>query len=178
MGRQSKENDILDLFFNQPTKQWHFKALEDNIPIAKSKIAKWLNIFQKQNIIKRIKTDGKMPFYISKHGHSDYRYKKRMFAFEKLYDSGLLSYLGNLKDTESIILFGSFSRSDWTEESDIDIFISGNPSKINIGKFERYLHRDIQIFLVRNNSELGKLGPGLIKNIIKGTLLKGTITDE
>ena len=178
MGRKSKETEMLELFFNYPTKQWHFKELEKRIKIAQSKIAKWLKRFQDKSLIKKIRPKGKMPYYISNYEKPAYRYKKRIFAFEKLYLSGLLSYLSSLENAKSIILFGSFSRSDWSKESDIDIFIYGEVSEIKIGKFEKLLHRDIQIFLCEDKNSLQKMGPGLIKNIIKGTTLKGTITDE
>ena len=44
---------------------------------------------------------------------------------------------------------------------------------MKIAEYEFKLHRDIQLFICRNKEELKKLGPALIRNIIKGNLIKG-----
>lgn len=136
---------------------------------------KWLKKFQKEGIILKIKEKGKMPYYISDYKNPSYQYKKRIFALNKLYNSGFLNHLSSLKKAKSIILFGSFSRSDWYKESDIDLFIYGDPEGLKIAKYELKLHRDIQLFICQNKEGLSKLGDGLIRNIIKGNLIKGNL---
>ena len=175
---KSKENDVLELFFNHPTNQWHFKDVEHKVQIAQSKLDKWLKKLVKEKFIVRVKNKGKRPYYMGNYESSEYQQKKRIFGLNKLYESGLLNYLSSLKEAKSIILFGSFSRSDWYKESDIDVFIYGTPNKIKIGKFERNLHRDIQIFTGSKKQDLIKMGPGLLRSIIKGVLIKGDIPIE
>ena len=175
---KSKENAILELFFNHPTKQWYFKDLEKEIKIAQSKLDKWLKKLVKEKIILRIKKEGKRPYYVGNYDSPEYQQKKRIFGLNHLYESGLLNYLSSLKKVESIILFGSFSRSDWYKKSDIDIFVYGKTKKIPIGKFEQDLHRDIQLFVGSKKQDLIKMGPGLLRSIIKGILIKGDIPIE
>lgn len=175
---KSRKSEILEIFFNYPSKHWSFGELEKKLDIAQSKLAKWLKILQKQKIILKIKEKGKMPYYISYFDHPNYKFKKKIFALEKLEESGFLNHMFQLEKTNSIIIFGSFSRSDWYNSSDIDIFIYGNPPELNIGKYEKILHRDIQIFLGHNKKDLKKMGPGLLRNIIKGDLIKGDIPKE
>lgn len=172
------ENKVLELFFNHPSKQWHFIELTKKIKLAQSKLDKWLKKFQKENLILRIKKKKKLPYYIANHENPSYRYKKKIFALNKLYNTGLLNHLSSLKKTKTIILFGSFSRSDWYKESDIDIFISGDPEGLNVGKYESKLHHDIQLFISKNKIDLKKLGPKLLQNIIQGELIKGNISEE
>ena len=171
MALPSKEEQVKEQFFNQPTKHWHFKEIKKEVNIADSKLSKWLKRLQGQNIIKRIKEKGKMPYYIAEHETPEYKNSKKLFAMKKLHESGLLNYLLSIK-ADTVIIFGSFSRSDWHSRSDIDIFIKGKP-KIEIGKYEKKLQRDIQIFAAQDEKELKKMGSALLKNIIRGDILKG-----
>jgi predicted nucleotidyltransferase len=172
---KSKEDNILELFFNNPTKQWHFEDMLKEGKITRSKASLWLRRLSKQGLIKRIKARGKMPYFIANYSSPDYQNKKRIFALSQLYESGFLNHLVSLGKAKTIILFGSFSRWDWYQKSDIDIFIYGNPEGLDIGKYEIKLHRDIQLFICENMNELKKLGKGLIKSIIKGDIIKGDI---
>ena len=170
---RSKEEHITELFFENPTRQWHFEEMLKEAKITRSKADRWLKKFTKEGLIQRVKDRSKMPYYISNYESPTYKNKKRIFAINRLYESGLLNHLYSLKKAETIILFGSFSRSDWYKNSDIDIFIYGNAEGLRIADYELKLHRDIQLFICQNDEELTKLGSGLIRNIVKGNLIKG-----
>lgn len=172
---KSKENRIIELFFENPTKEWHFEEILKKSKLARSKADNWLKRFIKTDLIKKIKIKGKMPYYISNYDSSEYKNKKKVFALNRLYESGLLNHLTSLKKAKTIIIFGSFSRSDWYYKSDIDIFIYGNSEGLKIAEYELKLHKDMQLFICQNKEELKKLGRPLIKNIIKGNLLKGNL---
>lgn len=172
---ESKEEEIMELFFQEPTREWHFEEIVKEAKIARSKSDRWLKKFIKNKLIKKIKKKGKMPYYISNYTSSEYKNKKKIFTLNKLYESGLLNHLDSLKKVKTIILFGSFSRSDWYKNSDIDIFIYGNPEGLKIADYELKLHRSIQLFICQNKEELVKLGRGLIRNIIKGNKIKGSL---
>ncbi len=172
---ESKERKIVELFFENPTREWHFEEIVEEAKIARSKANNWLKKFVKNNLIKRIKKRNKMPYYIGSCNSPEYKNRKRIFALNKLYESGLLNHLCSLKKVKTIILFGSFSRSDWYKNSDIDIFIYGNPGGLKIVNYELKLHRDIQLFICQDKKGLIKMGDGLIRNIIKGDLIKGNL---
>jgi len=172
---KSKKESIVELFFENPTKEWHFEEIVKEVKITRGKTDNWLKKLVKEGLIKRIKKKGKMPFYISNYSSSEYKVRKRLFALNLLYRSGLLSHLDSLERVKAIILFGSFTRSDWYKGSDIDIFIYGDPEGLKIGAYELKLNRNIQLFNCQNKEELSKLGTGLIRNIIKGNLLKGNL---
>jgi len=115
----------------------------------------------------------KVPYYVGNYESESYRNRKKLFALNKFYEIGLLNHLTSLKKAKTVILFGSFSRWDWYNNSDIDIFIYGSSEGLRIAEYEVKLHKEIQLFICRNNDELKELGVGLVKNIIKGNLLKG-----
>lgn len=172
---KSKEEMVLELFFSNPTKHWHFEGILTEAEIARSKADKWLKRFIKEGLIKRIKKNGEMPYYTADYEKPSYKNKKRIFALNRLYETGLLNHLYSLKKARTVILFGSFARWDWYKDSDIDVFIYGDPEGLNIGKYEIKLRRDIQLFICKDQKELRRFGKGLIRNIIQGDIIKGDI---
>lgn len=172
---RSKEEKVLELFFENPAREWHFEEIVSEAKIARSKTDRWLKKFVKEGLIRRIKKRGKMPHYISNYDSPEYKNQKKIFALEKIHRSGLLNHLSSLEKAKTVILFGSFSRSDWYKDSDIDVFIYGDPEGLKIVDYELKLHKDIQLFICQNKEELSKLGEGLIRNIIKGNLIKGDL---
>lgn len=173
MLRISKEDDVLELFFNYPSKHWQFKKIKEEIGISDTKLDRWLKIFVQKRLIEKIIDDGKMPYYIANHQSVTYKIKKQIFTLEKLEQSGLLDYLNSMENVKAIVLFGSFSKIDWHKNSDIDIFIYGDITNIEINKYEKILGREIQIFLFKNKTELKKINKELLTNIIKGDIIKG-----
>lgn len=172
---KSKEDRIYELFFNYPTREWHFEELVKCAKIARSKADHWLKKCSKESIIKRVKEKGKMPYYRANIVSPNYQNRKRLFALNMLYTSGFLNHIASIEKAETVILFGSFVRSDWYEKSDIDVFIYGDPEGLRIMPYEMQLHRDIQVFICQNKNELQRFGKGFMKNILKGYIVKGNI---
>jgi len=170
---ESKEESVLELFFNS-SKHWHFEELLKESKLSRGRLNIWLKKFEKEGIIKRIKENSKMPYYIGDFDSASYKSRKRLFALEQFYESGFLNHLQTL-NAKSIIIFGSFSRSDWYKESDIDIFIFGDDNEFEQGKYETKLKRDIQVFSAKNEKDLNKMGNKLLKNILTGYLVKGNL---
>ena len=171
---ESKEESVLELFFNS-SKHWHFEELLKESKLSRGRLNIWLKKFEKEGIIKRIKENKKMPYYIGDFDSPSYKSRKRLFALEQFYESGFLNHLQSLEKVKSVIIFGSFSRADWYKESDIDIFIYGDDDEFEQGKYETKLKRDIQLFTAKNEKDLNKIGKELLKNILKGYLVKGDL---
>ena len=170
-----KEEGMLRLFFEEPTKYWHFEKIIKAAQISRPQAAYWLKKFTKDKTIKKIRTKGKMPYYIGNYEHPNYRIKKRLFAMNEMANSGFLQYLMELPKTCTVIIFGSFVRADWYKESDVDLFIYGNTDNLNLGHYEKKLHREIQVFTAQTKKDLKKFGPALIQNILKGYIVKGDL---
>ena len=175
MGQQSKEDKVLELFFNEGSKQWHFEEIVKKSKLSRDKANKWLTKFTKEKIIKKIKKKGKMPYYVSEFSNAEYKNSKRIYALNKLHATGFLNHLMSLKNAKTVILFGSFARADWYQDSDIDIFIYGNDDGFNKYEYEHKLKREIHVFTAENTTELKELGESLMQNIIQGNRIKGTL---
>ncbi len=174
MGRKSKEEEVLELFFIEPTKHWHFKEIKLLINIADNKISRWLKEFIRMKLITRIKEEGSMPYYISNYQNPEYQNRKKLFSIKKLYESGFLNHLMSL-NAKTIILFGSFSRWDWHKNSDIDLFIYGDDEDLEQAKYEKILNHKIQLFSFKNKSSLKKIPKELLQNIVKGNIISGDL---
>ena len=169
----SKEEFILVLFFNEPSRHWHFENIIKESKVSRSKVNKWLKKLESEGMIQHIKPEKKMPYFIGNFEDPRYQEKKRLFALEMLERKGLLSHLSSLPNAKTIILFGSMSRWDWYKDSDIDLFIYGDDAGFDRYEYWSILGREIQVFVCKNKEQVKKFPLGLLKNIIEGYIIKG-----
>ena len=182
MATPSKEERVLELFLNEPAKQWHFSELRKAAGISEPSTNKWLRKLLAEKLVLRLKPRGKMPFFIANFRHARYRTKKRLYALEKLYASGLLEKLQNLKNAKAVAIFGSFARSDWNTQSDVDIFVLGDPEDLRFGRPWSGLGykgkaRELQVHSYKSAKEVRKIHSGLMKNVVNGYFVKGSVFD-
>ena len=98
---------------------------------------------------------------------------KRVENLRLLYESGLTEFLEEELPGADIILFGSYSKGDDTNSSDIDIAIIGRKEKsIKLENFEKSLERKIIINFYHSLKEVHK---ELKENICNGIILSGGI---
>jgi len=172
-----RKDTLRELFYNKPTKHWHFKNLLIHSDLNRANLNLWLKRLINEGLIQRVKPRKKMPYYVSKFEQAEYQNSKKLFALNQLHSLGLLNHLSS-QEAEVIILFGSFASWDWHYQSDIDIFIYGDIDNLYLGKYQSKLNREIQVFHAKNIKELKKFDPTLLQNIIKGITIKGSIPKE
>ncbi len=137
--------------------------------------AKWLRQLIKEEVIQKVKSEGKMPFYIASIASPVFQTRKKLFALEQLEKTGFLSHLAGLKKASTVIIFGSMSRWDWYKDSDIDVFIYGDPDGLDEVTYWKETGREIQTFICKEPSDFDKFAPGLLRNILAGYIVKGTL---
>ncbi len=172
---RSKEDRILELFFNTP-KHWRFDELVRMSGLSRDRLNHWLKSFVRHGMIRRVKKKGKMPYYVGTYDNPEFRQRKRLFAIKLLTESGLLGNLSTLQGAKVAVIFGSFSRADWYDHSDIDVFIYGDDSKFDRLKYGSRLHREIQVHTAKNKKDLKRIDK-MIPYIIDGDFIKGSTTD-
>jgi predicted nucleotidyltransferase len=163
---------IKELFFSESTKHWHFDQLIKSSGMSRARTSAWLKKLQNENLIKRIKPKGKMPYYIAQWDTDHFKTEKELYGLKKLTKSGLLTHLRTLQ-AKTVILFGSFSRWDWHKDSDIDLFIYGGVKGLNLWKYEKKLKHEIQLFHYEDSKSIKRLEPAVLKNIMQGLHVKG-----
>ena len=98
------------------------------------------------------------------------QFLKKINTLKEIKESSLLDYLNDNLMPNLIILFGSASKGEDLEDSDIDLFIECSDKKLDLSKFETKLHRKINLFL---SKDFNKLSKELKNNLINGIILKG-----
>ncbi len=180
MPKPSKEEKILELFMNEPTKHWHFSDIVETSKVSVNVAGKWLRELRSKKIIKHVKPKEKMPYFQGNFGSPEYSARKKLYAFQKMYETGLMQELQKLEGT--IIIFGSFARTDWTTDSDVDVFVLGDSKDFRYDRLWKGLgfqgrSREVQVHTFHNRKEMERVRSGLLKNVIRGYVVIGDITE-
>ena len=180
MPSPSKEERVLELFMNEPTKHWHFSDIVKTSGVSVNVAGKWLRSYQKEKIIKRVKPKGKMPYFTGNYEDAEFKTRKRLYALQKMYETGLIQALQRLKNTKTIIIFGSFVRTDWNTNSDVDVFVYGESEGLRFGSLWKGLgfqgqRREVQVHTFHTKKEMEEVKSGLLKNVLRGFVVKGDI---
>ena len=171
---ERKEN-LKGLFFNYTTKHWHFEELLKKSGLSRAQTNEWLQRLQEEKLIQKVKIKGKMPYYLANYENPSFHVQKKMYGLVQFRKAGFLEHLSTLKKAKTVIIFGSFARADWHDQSDIDLFIFGNAGDFEKAHFEKKLKREIQVFHYEKSEALKRLEPSVIPNILAGIHIKGTI---
>lgn len=85
----------------------------------------------------------------------------------------LVNFLNKILTNPTIILFGSLSKAETKNDSDIDICIIGYKKRLDFSKFETNLKRKIQLFFFSSVKDMKN--KELANNIINGYILEGRL---
>ena len=85
----------------------------------------------------------------------------------------LVDFLNKNLTNPTIILFGSLSKSETKEDSDIDLCVMGHKKELNLKNFEDNLKRKIQLFFFSSIEDIKN--KELANNIINGYILNGRL---
>jgi len=142
--------------------------------MSRERVNHYIKILIKENLIIKNKEKGKMPYYIANRDYEKFRSEKRIYGLNLLKE--LFDHLQSLKEVKTAILFGSFARGDWSNSSDIDLFVYGDIRNFEKGLFESKIKREIQLFNYKNAREIKEdLDPKVFLNIATGFNIKGTL---
>jgi len=173
MLQKSSISKTLEIFFINPTKQHYLMDISRKIKIAHTSVKKNLTNLEKQGlIIESIEKKGKrkFPFYKANINNKEFKKQKKVYNLSALLHSNLIEHLQDKLAPKSIVLFGSYSRGEDTEDSDIDLFIECKQESLDLKEFEKILNRNVSIIFRENFNKLSK---ELKNNIINGITLNG-----
>ena len=99
--------------------------------------------------------------------------QKRVENLKNIYISGLVDFLEEELPGATIILFGSYSKGEDTENSDIDMAVIGRKNKIlDLEKYEKMLYREINVNFYDSWKNIDR---HLKNNILNGIILIGGV---
>jgi len=161
---------VLEVFFKEPTETHFIREIGRKINLAPTSVKIIINNLLKQKFI-NIKKAKPFNGYVANRENDEFLFFKKTYNLMKLYE------LNNLIIQEihpkAIVLFGSYSKGEDIETSDIDILIISKVKKeLNFPDIEKKLKRKINIMIIEN---LKKLEPQIIKKIYNGIVVYGEI---
>ncbi|MEM3113470.1 MAG: nucleotidyltransferase domain-containing protein [Candidatus Pacearchaeota archaeon] len=163
--------NVLSVFFNSPTKGFQIREISRLIKLGQPSVTNYLKALEKEGFIIK-DNNGIYPSFKANRENNLFRLYKKFDMVFKINSSGLLDYLYNNCLPSSIILFGSASKGEDIESSDIDIFIQSKEKKLNLEKYEKILNRKISLFF---EQDFNKISNELKNNILNGVVLNGYI---
>jgi len=138
--------------------------------ISPPSASKLLNNYKKEGLLKKEKEKNYI-YYTANKESKIFIELSRIYWHTKIKESGLLEHLEKELINPLIILFGSFSKAEITQNSDIDIAIFTKTKKqANLEKFEKKLNRKIQAFQFTEKAKNKELQ----NNIQNGFILEGS----
>lgn len=164
---------VAGVFFDEPTKKHYLKEISGKAGLAHTSVKKYLEMLKNENIIRETverRGERDFPTYFANNGSNEYRREKIISNMMNLFRSGLIEYIIDNVMPNSIILFGSYSRGEDTEDSDIDLFVEAKEQKTDTKKFEEKLKRKIQLHF---REDINDCPNELKNNIINGFSLFG-----
>lgn len=164
---------VASIFFKEPTKEHYLIEISRNINLAHTSVINHLKKLKQLNIItENVEKRGtrKFPMFKANINSKEFKFNKKIYNLILINDSRLIDFLKEEFMPNTIILFGSFSKGEDTEDSDIDIFLECQEKNINLNKFEKKLNRKIQLHFKENFNKYPK---ELKNNILNGETLYG-----
>ncbi|MFH1588512.1 MAG: nucleotidyltransferase domain-containing protein [Candidatus Diapherotrites archaeon] len=146
---------ILELFFENPFKEFHLRGVAKECDVAPMTAKNQLDKFMKEGFVEKNKK-ANLVLFKANAGNKRFQLLKISFSLEKIEKSRLLEKLESEFSPLSIVLFGSTARGEDSNESDLDLLIiSKNKKDLDLSRFEKKLKREIN-YSIYNSVEWSK----------------------
>ena len=173
MRKINIKNRIKEYFFLNPTTRLRVRQIERQVKVPLPSVIRYTKELEEENILKSYEI-ANIRVYSADRTSKDFLLKKKLFNIEQLFSSKMVDFVIKQLSNPPIVVFGSYSRGEDIEKSDIDIYIeSPSKKKINLDRFGKLLQRNIQIFAYKNIHEVEN--KELTNNIINGINLNGFV---
>ena len=162
-----------EIFFISPSKNHYLIDISRNLSLAHTSVKNNLRELVKLGIIlKSAEKKGKRSFPLYKAHLENKLFKKYkiIYNISLVLESNLIEFIEEKLTPKSITLFGSYSRGEDIEDSDIDLYVQCDTEELNLKPFEAKLKRKIELHFNRNFNTYPK---ELKNNIINGIVLSG-----
>lgn len=169
--------DILDHFFEYPNKGYTIRSLAKIAKINHTTVRKYLIYYVKAGLLVKKQTSPYVTFMADTNSKK-YINLKLYYNLELIRESGLVEKIEKAYNYPPIVLFGSFSRAENDENSDIDICIVSDIKKgVDISELEEREFRKISFhqFTKKMWKEAKEKNPELVNNIANGITLSGQL---
>lgn len=160
---------ILQEFFDFPRREFRIREMSRIVKLSLPSAINHISELQKDGLITKKETN-LYPVFTANRESEDFKTLKRNDMLWRIHESGLINLIESKIEPNCIVLFGSSSRGEDTEESDIDIFVQSKEFDFDLESYEKKLNRKINILF---EPKLQNLSKELLNNIANGIVLSG-----
>ena len=161
---------LLSIFFKEPTREFNLRELARTMRWGPGRVERNIELYTKNGIIIKEQTNIVNKYKANTDSQS-FKSLKLLYTLDIFLEISE-ELEKELLYPEAIILFGSASKGEDTEKSDIDICIIGNEKKVNLKDIEKQLNRKVHIIFLPPK-EVAKAKKEFLNNLINGIVLKG-----
>lgn len=160
---------VLEIFFQEPNTIHFIREISKRINLAPTSVKNHILTLKNLNLIKE-KSSKPFDGYISNRDNELFLHYKRSYNLYSLYS--LKEKIIQSIYPSLFVVFGSYSKGEDVETSDIDILIISKTHKeINLSLEEKQLKRKINIMILDNFNKLEK---NIQKKAMNGIVLSGS----
>ncbi len=158
-------------FSARPQKSFQLRELSRKVRLAPSAVKLHLASLEKEGMVRKDRT-GMYVSYKANFDSDRFRFYKKISNLILLGESGLIAELKRKTTPDAIVLFGSFSKGEDIESSDIDLCVIAKEKEIDLSEYEKKLSRKVQLFFAE---KIEKFPGELQNNIVNGIIMSGFI---
>ena len=159
----------MEQFFDFPRKTFLIREISRNTKLAQTAIRVNLKDLLAEGLITK-DNSGLYTGFRAGRDNPSFKLLKSQNTVLRMYQTGVLGMIEKAAYPSCIVIFGSASRGEDTEESDIDLFVQAKRIPLELSKFERKMNRKINILF---EPDLKTISPELVNNIANGIILYG-----
>lgn len=176
--------DLLTLFFTNPSKKYYLRELERMLGYSAGSIRRELLRFQKDDLF-NIQMVGNLLYYSLNTNHPLFKELKSIVSKTVGVEGSLKKALSSIKKIKIAFIYGSFATKHERAASDIDLMIIGDPdtSSLNekIAELEKRLKREINptLYSLKDYKAKKRAKSGFVLELLKNpkTMLIGKEDD-
>jgi len=164
---------VLNLFFDNPGGKFHIREVASLTGTAPRTAKKYLENLREKKMLSLKK--GKL--YDSYSADIDsvvFRDAKFLYNVKNIRDSGIVEFLERKFNYPAIVLYGSASRGEDVENSDIDMFVIAKKCEnTDMERFGNEMKRKIHLMCMSEKDFKSGKNKELINNVINGFVISG-----
>ena len=171
MKNNNIKDKIKEYFFLNPTIKLRVRQIERIVKVPLPSVIRYTKELEKESILTSSEI-ANIRVFLANRAPKQFLLEKRLFNIKNI--STLTDFLIEELSNPNIVIFGSYSKGEDLENSDIDIYIeTASKKKLNLEKFEKLLQRKIHVFVYKNINTIEN--KELANNILNGIIINGFV---
>ena len=170
MIQQCSYMAVLEVFFKEPINIHFIREIGRRIKLAQTSVRNHIRDLERKKLIV-IKSAKPFNGFVANRENEEFLFYKQAYNFYSLLE--LKKTIVNALHPKAIIVFGSYSRGEDIEKSDIDILVITKIKKeVEIKNIEKKMDRKINLIF---KESLEKLEEPIKDNVLNGWVIYGWI---